>query len=145
MKTICKQRLLKLAKYLQTKVKPKNFDMGSICSWGEEPDLVWNPKSSKFDPFDCGSTCCAIGCAPLCFTELNLTYDFYNKQIKRKGVAWYGYKFFGITGDQWQYLFGIDDANYNYRKETPKQVARRIINFVKNDGKVPNDFQSLNR
>lgn len=142
MQTIYKQRLLKLAKYLQTKIKPKNFDMATICSWGEELDYVWNPKKGKFDPFDCGSTCCAVGCAPLCFPELNLTYDFIDNEIRRNGTCWYGHKFFGITEDQWQYLFGQDDSNGDSRIETPKQVARRIINFVKNDGKVPNYSQS---
>lgn len=142
MQKIYKKRLLKLAKYLQTKVKPKNFDMGSICYWHDSADLVWNPKNGKCDPFDCGSTCCAVGCAPLCFPELNLTYDFDSQEIKRKGKPWYGFKFFGIKDNQWQYLFGIDDAEYNPREETPKQVARRIINFVKSDGKIPSDFQT---
>jgi len=140
MKTIYKKRLLKLAKYLQTKIKPKNFDMVSICSWSNDSDLVWNPKNGKFDPFDCGSTCCAVGCAPLCFPELNLTYDFNGQEIKRNGRSWFGYKFFGITENKWQYLFGMNDAECNIREETPKQVARRIINFVKNDGKVPHNW-----
>jgi hypothetical protein len=142
MKKIYKQRLLKLAKYLQTNVKPKNFDMQSICNLGEELDHVWNPKKDRYDPFDCGSTCCAVGYSPLCFPELNLVYDFANQEIKRNGCVWYGFKFFGITENQWQYLFGVDDANYNTREETPKQVARRIIRFVESDGTIPSNFQA---
>lgn len=141
MQTIYKQRLLKLAKYLQTKVKPKNFKMSSICNWGASIHLAWNPKNGKFDPFDCGSTCCAVGCSPLCFPELNLTYDFDAQEIKRNGRSWFGHSFFGLRESQWQYLFGMDDAEYNLREETPKQVARRIINFVKSDGKIPSNFQ----
>ncbi len=148
MKLVYKNRLLKLADYLAKEVKRDNFDMSSICYWDgttddEYSDLVWNPQTQKLTPFDCGATACAIGHCPFVFPKLNLKFDFNNGYICGKsGKVWNSSKWFGITHQQWIWLFDAVDptTNDDREDETPQQVAKRIMKFVKEDGKVPEDM-----
>lgn len=138
MKKIYKDRLLKLASFLENKVPKEHFDMASICDIVEvkNNNIISNPFKT---PYTCKTTACAVGWCTAVFPELNLVLDLDDRDITHKnGRTWNSERFFGLfgEGDQWDYLFSA-----KYFRETPKQVAKRIREFVKSDGKVPEEFR----
>lgn len=124
MKQLHKNRLLKLANHLLT-VKKEKFDL-SVFAKG-------NVK--------CPSTGCAIGECPVIFKGMKykredilsnlLSVVFPDGNKNFLGAC----KFFNIIGEECDYLFSPGCYSYwYYKKVSPKIVARRIINFVKNNG-----------
>lgn len=146
MKQVFKNRLLKLAEYLSAKVKEENFDMMHICNMDAEnvkTHFAWNPSKDKFTPFDCGAQACAIGFCPMAFPRLKLKYNFDYGTVQKNGRDWDGEKYFGLRTKQWNYLFGTEDIDGDDRDtETPKEVAKRIRKFVREDGFIPEQFSS---
>ena len=57
-----KERFLKLADFLETKVHPDNFNMAEIL-FGDFEEIERGVKEKK----PCGSSACALGYAPLAF------------------------------------------------------------------------------
>jgi hypothetical protein len=125
---INKDRLLKLAEYLETSVKPEEFDM-----------RYWK----------CGTVACAMGhaCSIPEFIEAGLYLEFTGtdeggrceygvRMIDHMDHILYGFdvagELFNITRDQASYLFSLSDDDYD--DETPAYVASRIREFVKQNG-----------
>lgn len=128
-------RLLRLADYLET-VPRDRFDMNRWVgdSWGGKQDL------------SCGTKACAMGHAA--------TMPFFRKlglKLSRFGVGTgvpairgvYGLsaavEIFGIEWAEADYLFGGISLTGSHDHSTPKQVARRIRQFVKRGG-PPDDW-----
>lgn len=128
-KSVGLNRLLKLAEFLETKVPRKQFDMRNWvgASWKGEKNL------------SCGTTACAMGWATTIpsFRRLGL-------RLNREGevrldpddsVLEDGFeaaeRLFSITGFEAYELFSFVDPDGYERKETPKQVAKRIRDFCK--------------
>jgi len=132
-----KRRLMTLAKYLE-KVPPKRFDMnrwvdGEFCGLDEEP---------AHD--ECGTTACAVGWAATIPSFKKAGLKINNRLDPQSGRRknWAAVQaFFGdISEEQAMWLFSPEDPRYwclSRPKETPKKVARRIVAFVKSDGKIP--------
>lgn len=122
--TYQKQKLLKLADYLET-VPPKNFDMG-----------VWGLR--KRSTQKCASTACALGWGTNIWPdELKLVPDSDDKNMAsvihvRTGAKNFSAarEFFGLGYGAANDLFGIV---WDRLDETPKQVATRIRSFVRNN------------
>jgi hypothetical protein len=127
-----KQRLLKLAKFLRTKVDDNQFDMG-----------IWATKKQKSKCLTAG---CALGWATVCFPRSKL------KQVRLVGChVQYAYavvydemfnhgaarSFFDLGQEQVVYLFAPASASDPYYDATPKQVAERIEKFVESNGTIP--------
>lgn len=117
-----KARLLKLAKFLREEVKPEEFDLGYFIYTGPG----FKPPADVFHMSHwCGTTACALGWATRIWPKefwFSTTGDCASFKSK-DGL--YGEQFFGITDDQWEYLFGCN------RVRSPKQEARIIENFVR--------------
>lgn len=118
-------RLLTLAWFLKTQVKPSEFDMGS---W------VKGDSKNLFREHTCGTTACAVGYCPVVFPR-QWKYDGAYKPMVIRQDPYFesGYEeseFFGVNGPEWIHLFGC------YRKRTPKQEALVIERFVKKKGYV---------
>lgn len=124
--TMRKDRLLKLANFLEKKVKPKWF---ALHTWAEEG---WKEK-------ECGTTACAMGWATVCFPRSKLT-------ISKTGVLKYGNslnwqavkKFMQISEGDALYLFS--DHSYNYLG-TRKDVIERIRQYVKDFGEISHSLR----
>lgn len=116
-----KARLLKLADFLATKVPSDHFNMMTYCT------------VNSMHP--CQTTACAIGWCVATFPQLNLHLDYNHQYVKTAiDIKWDGKEFFALTNDEWQYLFSDADpfTDELRNKETPKQVAERIRDFVNN-------------
>lgn len=121
------QRLLILAKHLEKHVPEREFDLG-----------YWKKTSSE-----CGTVACACGHATTipAFQELGLVLE---EGVDEDGPTFniklgneYGWMavahFFDLNYSEAYYLFSSDEYEFEY-EVTPKTVAARIEEFVKNDG-----------
>lgn len=114
LKRVYVRRLLKLAKHLETNVKPERFDMWS-----------WT----------CGATACALGhaCTIPHFKRNGLHLcigDYPTPTYQSRTGFMAGATFFGLSYDQAVYLF--DSDRYAARSmRSPKIVARRIRGLVR--------------
>lgn len=124
------ERLKTLARFLNTRVSDKEFDI-----------RYWISKS------DCGTTCCALGwaCCIPDFQESGLTlykvrnYDTpipcYNVGEEKHESFKAAEEFFGLTNKECFYIF--DSAQYkNDENVSPKTVSRRIYKLIKDNGIV---------
>ena len=123
-----KQKLLKLADFLEHKVKSRWFNLGSWSTPG-------------FPEKKCGTTACAGGWATVCFPKsgLSLVSDEFNDEaleISYKGVLNMDAVevFFGINEDTAEYLFAPD--RYPSRRRGKKSVIRRLREVANNGGRV---------
>jgi hypothetical protein len=117
-----KDRLLKLANFLEHNVKPHWFDLDIIASPG-------------FEEKECGSAACAMGWIPSAFprskasvrkASLTTGYEFvYKNSVNCSGAA----KFFGITIEHAEYLFWPDC--YPEKRQGRMEVVKRIRKYVK--------------
>lgn len=108
------KRLLKLADYLET-VPREQFDM-SLYGWGSETQT------------ECGFAGCAIGWAIHGKLFRGFTFDK-GHQPSYQGYYWYGAidKLFDLSDGDVSNLFGPHNSG------TPKQVAKRIRKFVRDN------------
>lgn len=143
MREYSKKKLLKLAKFLETKVRAKRF---SLDSWAD----FWFDADDT--DMDCGSTACALGWATKCFPKQGLKIDTVPYSLGSTQCVYYkdcsgfaaGAKFFGISHAQSQFLF--ESAFYPSWGDTRKiDVIRRIRNLVENDGAMPKDEDKWRR
>ena len=121
MKTLHKNRLLKLAQHLKTKRGHARFNF----------NVVW-------EPFKCGTAGCAVGELPFCFPR----YFKYDAEMYCSGGSlslWIAVeKFFGLENFEANHLFipreqkprsfGGCDLSID---ATAEQVAQNIIEFIK--------------
>lgn len=136
--TVGARRLLKLADELESqeilKEKGLKFDMNLFFS---------RPEGAKLGDW-CGTTCCAMGLAcfvpsfrraglnvETCEDEVGSTTDVVFTD-KETGEKFYNFEaavkvFPGLSDAGAEYLFGAPLPN----DETPKQVAKRIRRYVK--------------
>ena len=122
-----KDRLTKLANFLEEKVKPQWFDLGIFCSRG-------------FEKQKCGSVACAIGWMSAAFPRSGIT-------IHRGLVSWKEYsnfeaarEFFEIDRELCFHLF--NPMNYPSNRGARMDVVRRIRQTVKK-AKVKGHEKSL--
>jgi len=119
------QRLLKLADYLETNVKPKDFDINS-----------WMYDTGNL----CGTTCCAFGWAAYSKLFKGLTLDSCDIPwlVDKDGEELIGFyaasHVFKITRGQAEFLFS---PNY-YAADYPRlaTVIGRIRTFVNDNGRI---------
>lgn len=122
-----KTRLLKLADFLETKVKREWFDMDKFIDIG-------------FKEKKCGTKACAAGWMPSCFPRSGLEIDgwvvnlIYTTKGKRYTNTQAVKQFFEINEDQVDDLFMHGSANYSTDNPTPKEVAKVLRRFVSYDG-----------
>jgi hypothetical protein len=124
-----KDRLLKLADFLET-VPAKSFSLGA---WQLHP--ATKPEGKRQG--ECGFAGCAVGWAvhAKLFRGLKFTEDEYSPQPQYLGrYDWeavaklFDIETCGLTGEAEQLFMG---TNYPGRDATPKQVAKRIRELVK--------------
>lgn len=145
-----KRRLLTLAKYLETEVVEKHFD---LSSWRDN-----NPTGDHLSE-KCGYTACAVGhaCEIPSFKQAGLKLGFDPKYkddgqltpLFRSASKWFKAweaveKFFGIDFSTAAWLF-TDDYYLKGIKTTPKEVAERIRKFVQTGVVVPTLFSDGER
>jgi hypothetical protein len=122
-------KLLKLADFLEKKVKSKWFNL-----------LYW--YAPGFEKKVCNTTACALGWATQIWPrQLKLTAGsvmFRNENKEFMDSFQVGANFFGISKTQSWYLFG--ELQYPPHKTSRLCVVRRIRSFVKNDGYIPTNF-----
>lgn len=123
MERIYRDRLNKLANFLE-KLNPKKFNLSIIA------------KKDKKNP-ECGTVCCAIGWMPQVFprtfkwrlfpwsNQLSVV-EIEDEEIEDFDAA---DKYFGLKGQESSYLFMPE--YYRYGKRQPKDVAKRIRDFIK--------------
>jgi hypothetical protein len=121
-----KKRLLELATYLETEVKPENFDM-----------KFWYRKT-RYSSTNCGTTACAFGHACMIprFKKLGLRLNSaYSSRFDMSYPSYRGEyrlcaagKFFGLTKEQASYLF-LNDSTIG-----PRDYANELREFVEWDG-----------
>lgn len=123
-----KNRLLKLVKLLRTKKVANHFN---LRIWMEKKFL--DKKIRK----ECGATACAVGwaCTIPSFKKAGLKiYDNirgYNEPLFRNFLGFDATaEFFGIDRNDATHLFHPD--SYPILQSGPKDVANRIIEFLKN-------------
>lgn len=112
-----KERLLKLADFLETKVTDEHFDLNEY----------WTDKS-------CGAVGCALGWSGICFREDN---EARTAEFKTGCGLWTLSNpsgFFNIDSIDVQILF-YGDSQFGW-EITRKQEIQLIRNFVKNGGIV---------
>ena len=139
-----KKRLLKLARFLE-KLPTSVFDLSYIVNG--QCDQLQMLVDTKFKDkkviHKCKSMACAVGWMPAVFPELcmwsNGTVTDCDDLVSRNDMS-LAKHIFDMNFDQLSYLFdttyfaGNKEYTRNISKETPKVVAKRIRNFVK-DGK----------
>ncbi len=132
-----KERLLKLADFLETRAKPSRFDISVIAIANEdvsEAELI-RPKEGF-----CGTAACAIGHCPVAFPHV-FKYSRYAGSILvvNKNTIQEDFEavedYFGIDDYESDLLFGPYAYDEEIRKAgvrtvTPKRVAKRIRKFV---------------
>lgn len=131
-------RLLKLAKFLRTRVPVERFNM---ATWAGNHDISFNEEMG----LDCGTSACAMGWATTipAFKKLGLTL----KSIGRPGSceAQLQYRdlisfdaaaeFMGLTSSQTKHLFA---PSYYEEYPTPSDVAARIEQLVHSTNEIGN-------
>ena len=119
-----KNRLLKLADFLENKVPSKSFDL-SLFVLG------------RLDKNECGSAGCALGWCPKVFPRSKWSYELnewgdldllYERKYPYAGAQ----LFFGISKEASSYLF--DPSYYAVGHTGRKEVISRIRSFVRNNG-----------
>lgn len=128
MKNFQKQRLLKLADFLEALPRGK-FNLSIIANKnhdGEEPSVK-----------TCGTAACAIGWTPVVFPRAcTYTYSLFGDenelsvQSKASNKVDFGFaeEFFGINDDESSYLFHPE--SYPRGRRGKKSVTARIRKFV---------------
>lgn len=137
MKKIYKDRLIKLADFLSSVVKPKRFDLTSITdlkNWDIDVELDIELKKLLSEK-PCEATACAIGYLPYCFPR-SFKYRDGNVELLNQYELDFGaaQSFFGINQKQSEILF--DPIYYPPTKRGAKSVAERIRKFVREDGNI---------
>lgn len=139
MQEIHKERLLKLADFLET-VPESKFDLTSFVSFPDNaPEICTDEKATEFfvnklTDHTCGTTACALGYCPLAFPG-EWVFDHWGLphevgcQNSRNG-----HDFFGILRPQWAYLFDGDN------ERTPAEEVAVIREFVASNGAVPREY-----
>lgn len=133
---VYKDRLRKLAKFLETKAKPSQFDITVIGYTDNESEPLVDVKEGF-----CGTAACAIGHCPVAFPK---AFDYRHSGgsldvISKETGAWNfeaAQEFFGLNNLESEYLFGGGAYNdeidrERVKKVTPKRVAKRIRKFVR--------------
>lgn len=125
-----KKRLLKLADYLENKVRDDKFDL-------------WYFAKKEIGA-KCISAACALGYCPNIFKGVKLSWTDYSTlaaviYTDKDGVAHEdlgaGTGLFDISSDACEYLFV--SGSYPERYRGRKSVARRIKTFVATNGYIP--------
>jgi hypothetical protein len=129
-----KQRALKLAEFLETKVKRSWFYMGDWATFG------WKEKK-------CGTTACAMGWATVAFPRSGLSLTDENEEEGEFSEIAYtnkhGDEFFG--DDAIRQFFKCNDRDfielfypmgYEEQNPTPKRVAKRIRQYLEDPQKI---------
>jgi len=128
-----KAKALKLAEFLETKVKPSWFSMNSWATEG-------------FKEKKCGSVACAIGWATVAFprsslflTGLSGSSEYQIAYKDREGSVFYKNdaidKFFNLNPNEGDFSFIFSPLSWE-KLPTPKQVAKRIRQYIENPKKV---------
>lgn len=154
MKRKHKERLLKLADYLENKVEAKKFDLDYVVGNTTYGDVV----DKKFTKHTCGTAGCAMGYMPEAFPR-SFYYDvdeilnrmkigIYSptdctimkvKKVNGSADIFYDIReFFGLTGAQFENLF-MPDA-YASGRRGKVSVARRIRDLAYNPAKYLNEL-----
>lgn len=148
------KRLLKLANFLLN-LNPKKFDLNEVIA----SDIKMQDNPSEILN-ECGTVGCAVGWCPSVFPKLvgikyycsvgpswgeqNQLYRVFDK--KHPDAIEYdrfASVFFGITESEAEYLFY--PFAYHKSKRGPKSVANRILNFVKNKGRIRRNTKAFNK
>lgn len=85
----------------------------------------------------CGTAACALGSAALYepFMKMGLRIGYYNAPLYDENSEFdAGAEFFGINGRESEYLFS--PSEYDQRKVTPRTVAKRVRELIKQYSKA---------
>lgn len=129
MKQIYKDRLLKLANFLET-LHPKKFDL-SVFVIEPASKISKEYATNKVKP--CGTAACAIGWCPVVFPRscyYNTNDDIVLKKNPKFSNFGFAEIFFNLTENESRRLFSSCEY-YNFNNITPKRVAKRIRKLVK--------------
>lgn len=107
-----KQRLSKLAQFLDKKVKSRYFNYAHYI------------KKYNGNAPDCGTIACAAGWASILFDK---------PMFLSGGLP----KFFGLSHKEYKYLFYNSKEKYYFEEISKTRVIKRIRKFVKSNGKMP--------
>lgn len=130
MKYFHKNRLLKLADLLDN-IPKKKFN---LREWATVIGSEIHADTSQIK--ECGFAGCAVGWATTIpsFNRAGLRPIRNAARYVVKGRGYYGWEapmmFFGVDGDDANYLFSMDYYDRG-SKTTPKTVARRIRHYVR--------------
>lgn len=156
-------RLLTLAYYLKTEVKPQNFDMSYWGhKWVETPEeketsclvdlqLGQQVKHKQVKEITCGTSACALGWATVVFPEVMRLGSWDETMSDDEGNATEeeGHVEFKMGEDGWEWVdgysphihdfFGITaeeggDLFHDSLDATPKQKAKQIEDLVSKHG-----------
>jgi hypothetical protein len=123
MRPIHRKRLFTLAKFLETKVPRKRFNMDSWCTQHE-----WGTTGRPFDKNDCHMSACAGGWATTIpyFRAAGLRSNEIGEPVFHGGVGFNAMTaFFDLP-----YRDAVALFTPNKDHETPKQVAKRIRTYL---------------
>lgn len=140
MQSYHKKRLLKLADYVEKKVKDSKFDMSIVREAtidGETADTCELVKAT------CVSSACCMGHMPNVFprdisvksdydTHLHIIFKGEEDYLSQKEDFDVAEEFFGLSEDEAFWLFSPD--KYRYSGTSRKTVVKRIRQFVANNG-----------
>ena len=124
-----KGNLSKLADYLETEVKQKQFDM----------DLYRSDEVGRMCDFrsyhDCGTVGCALGWAPFVEGLEPIDQEFDDDHYMGVSLIFASYqrRVFDLSTIAWEWCFSDEWRSYD---NTPKGAAKRIRYFVEH-GQVP--------
>ena len=130
-------RMLTLAYFLKTQVKPQNFDMQELVYVDYE-----DYEQLRLKKPECGAAACAMGYMPVVFPRqwvwahhggvcrIDEALPANSPSVWLAGLRWAeaAEKFFGIDEYEVDYLFGPDE------QRTPKQEAEILERFVESKG-----------
>src|SRR3990167_9354732 len=151
MKTIYKQRLLKLAAFLR-KVPRKHFDLQVITNVETTDIYGWNltldkilvqidslrKVGKKCKRLNCKTAACAVGWCPSVFPRV-FKWNDNGSVVSVKDENEYDFlvaeRFFCLAEYSSTYLFRPESYRPGHRG--PKSVAGRIEKLVKNNGMIP--------
>ena len=139
MDIIYKERLLKLADFLETRVPEANFDLSRFAESNND-NSIEEQSSFEKDLLEgkCGAVACAIGWCPIVFPEdfMYINDLWHMPDIVHIGSSYKNFsaarEFFNLHGNEVSFLFDWEgwELKENDPSPTPKEVAERIRYFV---------------
>lgn len=142
MNQLQRKRAKRFAAFLINKVRAKQFDIDRVCEImnGDNEDPLKGLTGA------CGTVACAIGHLPVYNPKRfrfigNASYfEVLDTETRSKDYINIAVNYFGFTEDEADWLFtpwGYEE----YKRVTPKTVARRILGLLNKNDKIVKEFK----